>query len=72
MSTKASIQVIFRDCAKLEEDVFVTWVECDIERKMMLNKKMLRKENKSWVRSELKTLTSFNQYAEYLLAYSAN
>ncbi len=33
--------------------MFVTWVECDVERKMML-----MKENKDWVRSELKTLTS--------------
>ncbi len=52
MSTKAFIQVIFRDCTKLEENVFVTWVEYDVERKMMLNKEMLRKENRDWVRSE--------------------
>jgi len=38
--------------------VFVTWVECDVERKMMLNKKMLMKENRDWVKSELETLTS--------------
>ena len=35
-----------------EENVFVTRVECDVERKMMLNKEMLRKENRDWVRSE--------------------
>ena len=52
MSTKASIYVIFRDCVKLEENVFVTWVECNVERKMMLNKEMLRKENRNWVKSE--------------------
>ncbi len=46
MSTRASIYVIFRDCAKLEENVFVTRVECDVERKMMLNKEMLMKENR--------------------------
>ena len=39
----------------------MTWVECDVERKMMLNKEMLMKENRDWVRSELKTLTSFIQ-----------
>ena len=38
--------------------MFVTWVECDVERKMMLNKEMLMKENRDWVRSELETLTS--------------
>ncbi len=32
--------------------MFVTWVECDVERKMMLNKEMLEKENRDWVRSE--------------------
>ncbi len=37
----------------------MTWVECNVERKIMLNKEMLMKENKDWVRSELKTLTSF-------------
>ena len=36
----------------------MTWVECNVERKIMLNKEMLMKENKDWVRSELKTLTS--------------
>ena len=33
--------------------MFVTRVECDVERKMML-----MKENRDWVRSELETLTS--------------
>ncbi len=38
--------------------MFVTRVECDVERKMMLNKEMLMKENRGWARSELEALTS--------------
>ncbi len=40
---------------------------------MMLNKKMLRKENRDWVKFELKTLTSFNQswYARNKMCYEA-
>jgi len=46
---KAFIYVMFKDCAKLERDVFMTWKECDVneqdvderkecwERKRMLN-----------------------------------
>jgi len=36
----------------------VTRVECDVERKMMLNKEMLVKENRGWARSGLEALTS--------------
>ncbi len=36
----------------------MTRVECDVERKIMLNKEMLMKENRDWARSELETLTS--------------
>jgi len=36
----------------------VTRVECDVERKMMLNKEMLMKENRGWARSELEALAS--------------
>jgi len=36
----------------------VTRVECDVERKMMLNKEMLMKGNRGWARSELEALTS--------------
>jgi len=36
----------------------VTRVECDVERKMMLNKEMLVKENRGWARSELEALAS--------------
>ena len=38
--------------------MFVTQVECDVGRKMMLNKEMLMKRNRDWARSELETLTS--------------
>jgi len=30
IDTKASIYVMFRDCARLERDVFVTQEECDV------------------------------------------
>jgi len=30
IDTKASIYVMFRDCAKLERNVFVTWKENDV------------------------------------------
>jgi len=30
IDTKASIYVMFRDCAKLERNVFVTWKEDDV------------------------------------------
>jgi len=28
---KASIYVMFKDCVKLERNVFVTWKECDVD-----------------------------------------
>jgi len=31
IDTKASIYVIFKDCARLERNVFVTWKEDDVD-----------------------------------------
>ncbi len=31
IDTKASIYVMFRDCARLERNVFVTWKEDDVD-----------------------------------------
>jgi len=62
IDTKAFIYVIFRDCAKLERNVFVTWKENDVneqnvderkecwERKKVLRKKKMLSH--IWVKSE--------------------
>jgi len=52
----------------------VTRVECDVERKMMLNKEMLMKENRGWARSELEALTSSIQpwYARNITFFFEN
>ncbi len=65
IDTKASIYVMFKDCVRLERNVFVTWKENDVdeqdvderkecwERKRMLRKKKNVKSYLSqiWVRS---------------------
>ncbi len=63
---------MFRNCARLERNVFVTWKECDVdeqdvdERKECWERK--RMLNHSWVKSEsdldqisTRSLTSSNQ-----------
>ncbi len=56
IDTKASIYVMFRDCARLERNVFVTWKEDDVDeqnvderKEYWERKKML---NHIWVKSE--------------------
>jgi len=50
IDTRTSIYVIFRDCAELERDVFVTWKEDDVdEQDVDERKKML---SHIWVKSE--------------------
>ena len=65
IDTKASIYVMFKDCARLERNVFVTWKEDDVneqdvdERKECWKRKRMLKKKKSvesylsqiWVRS---------------------
>ncbi len=31
IDTKVSIYVMFKDCIKLERNVFMTWKECDVD-----------------------------------------
>ncbi len=65
IDTKASIYVMFRDCVRLERNVFVTWKEDDVdeqnvgerkecwERKRVLGKKKnVEEEKECWVISE--------------------
>ncbi len=77
---------MFRDCIRLERNVFVTWKENDVneqnvdERKECLKKKKdVKKEKRCWVISELnlsqisiRSLTSSNYYTKYSLACIAN
>jgi len=59
IDTKTFIYVMFRDCVKLERNVFVTWKEDDVdeqnvdERKRMLKKKKDVESylSQTWVRS---------------------
>jgi len=72
IDTKASIYVMFKDCVRLERNVFMTWKENDVneqdvdERKECWERKKVL--NHIWVKSEsdldqisTKSLTSFNQ-----------
>ncbi len=74
---------MFKDCARLERDVFVTWKENDVneqdvdERKECWERK--RMLSHIWVKPEsdldqilTKSLTSFNHYTEYSLACITN
>ncbi len=53
IDTKASIYVMFRDCARLERNVFMTWKEDDVneqdvdERKECWERKRMLKKKKS-------------------------
>jgi len=61
IDTKASIYVMFKDCARLEKDVFVTWKEYDVNEQDVDERKECweRKKNvesylsQIWVRSQL-------------------
>ncbi len=83
IDTKASIYVMFKDCVKLEKDVFMTWKKDDVneqdvdERKECWERK--RVLSHIWVKSEsdlgqisTRSLTSSNHYAEYSLVCTAN
>jgi len=72
IDTRASIYVMFRDCARLKRDVFVTWKENDVneqdvgERKECWERKRILSH--IWVKSEsdlgqisTRSLTSSNQ-----------
>ncbi len=70
---------MFRDCARLERNVFVTWEEYDVneqdvdERKECWERK--KKLNHIWVKSEsnlTSSLISSNHYAENSLVFTAN
>ncbi len=74
---------MFKDCARLERDMFMTWKEDDVneqdvdERKECWRRK--RVLSHIWVKSEsdlgqiaTRLLTSFNHYAKYSLAWIAN
>ena len=74
---------MFRNCARLERNVFITWKENDVneqdvnERKECWERK--RVLSHIWVKSEsdlnqisIKLLTNFNHYTEYSLACIAN
>ncbi len=73
---------MFRNCVMLERDVFVTWKENNVNEQdveLLMKEKNVKKEKRCWVISEsnlsqisIKSLTSFNHYAEYLLACIAN
>ncbi len=71
--TKASIYVMFRDCARFKRNVFVTWKECDVDEQDVDERK------RCWVISEsnlsqisARSLTSSNQYAVNSLAFTVN
>ena len=52
IDTKASIYVMFRDCARLERDVFVTQKEDDVDEQNVDERKECWKRKKCWVISE--------------------
>jgi len=83
IDTKASIYVMFRDCIRLERNVFVTWKENDVDEQNVDERKECweRKRMLShiWVKSEsdlgqisTRLLTSSNHYTKYSLACTAN
>ncbi len=52
IDTKASIYVMFKDCARLERNVFVTWEECDVNEQDVVERKECCWRKRSWVISE--------------------
>ncbi len=74
---------MFKDCARLERNVFVTWKEDDVDEQDVDERKECWERKKMlshiWIKSEsdldqisTRSLTSSNHYAEYLLACTAN
>ncbi len=74
---------MFKDCARLERNVFVTWKENDVDEQDVDERKECWKRKKVlshiWVKSEsdlnqisTKSLTSFNHYTEYSLTCIIN
>ncbi len=70
---------MFKDCVRLERNVFVTREECDVDEQDVDERKECweRKEMLShiWIISELNltsSLISSNHYAENSLAFTAN
>ena len=72
IDTKASIYVMFRDCARLERNVFVTWKEDDVNEQDVGERKECWERKKMlshiWVKPEsnldqisTRSLTSSNQ-----------
>ncbi len=47
IDTKASIYVMFKDCVRLERDVFVTWKECDVDKQDVDERKECWERKKS-------------------------
>ncbi len=43
---------MFRDCARLERNVFVTWKEDDVDEQDVDERKDIKKEKECWVISE--------------------
>ncbi len=43
---------MFKDCTKLERDVFVTWKECDVNEQDVDERKECWERKKDWVISE--------------------
>ena len=70
---------MFRDCAELERNVFVTWEEDDVNEQDVDERKEYWERKKMlshiWVISEsnlTSSLISSNHYAEHSLAFTAN
>ncbi len=62
---------MFKDCARLERNMFMTWEECDVDEQDVVERKECWKRKKKlsyiWVKSEsdldqilTRSLTSFN------------
>ncbi len=74
---------MFKDCARLERNVFVTWKEDDIDEQDVDERKECEERKRVlshiWVKSEsdldqisTRLLTSSNHYTKYSLACIAN
>ncbi len=74
---------MFKDCIRLERNVFVTWKECDVDEQDVVERKECWKRKRDWViiwvkpESDLdqistKLLTSSNHYTKNSLAFTAN
>jgi len=52
IDTKASIYVMFKDCVRLERNVFVTWKECDVDEQDVDERKECWERKRDWIISE--------------------